>query len=174
MKPEPTIRQANPSDLEEIKQIIDASFPIFFRFFALHSAKDPEGEMLVSEADGKVVGFAKLIEFRVADAKYGCIVWIAVHPAYRRLGNALGLTNAGVDVLKSHGAKAVFASTQRRNKAAQATLRKAGFQRVGFLGLRRLFGWRVLSFYTAIWYAPGEIVYMRREKGWLGEPDLDL
>jgi hypothetical protein len=32
---------------------------------------------------------------------------------------------------------------------------------MGFLGLWRLFGWRVFQFYREIWFAPGEIVLMR-------------
>ncbi len=64
------------------------------------------------------------------------------------------------NTLKKEGAKAVFASTQRRNNAAKATLGKAGFVQMGFLGLWRVFGWRVFSFYRNIWYAPGEIVFM--------------
>jgi len=63
-----------------------------------------------------------------------------------------------VTYLKEHGAEAVFASTQRGNKGALATLGKAGFERMGFLVLWRLFGWRLFGFYSDIWYAPTEIV----------------
>ena len=152
------IREATTNDRAKIKQIIDVSFPRFFRYFALHSVSDTEEPTLVSEQEGTVVGFAKLIEFRVGGGKYGCILWIATHPTYRRRGIALALTNAGVDYLKNDGAQAVFASTQRRNRGALATLGRAKFTRVGFLGLWRLFGWRVFSFYRDIWYAPTEIV----------------
>ena len=72
----------------------------------------------------------------------------------------LSLTNVGINYLKNNGANAVFASTQIRNKAAQATLSKAGFRRKGLLGLLQLFGWRVIKFYSEIWYAPGEIVFI--------------
>ncbi len=72
----------------------------------------------------------------------------------------MSLMRVGVDCLKEAGSKAVFASTQRRNFAAQGALSKAGFCRVGFLGLWQIFGWRVFSFYSNIWYAPGEIVLM--------------
>ena len=116
--------------------------------------------MLVAEANGEVEGFAKLIDFQVGDDKYGCILWIAVQPLYRRKGIALKLTKNGSDCLKKQGAILVFASTQRRNKAARATLSKAGFEQIGFLGLWRLFGLQVLSFYSNIWYAPTEIVFM--------------
>lgn len=157
-----TIRQADSNDKERIKEVIDLSFPRFFRFFANRSLSDLEEPLLVAEVAGTVVGFAKLIEFKVGKHQYGCILWIAVHPSYRRMGIAYALTNAGAESLKSRGSQAVFASTQRRNNAAKATLRKAGFETIGFRGLRRLFGWHEFSFYRSIWYAPGEIVFMRK------------
>jgi ribosomal protein S18 acetylase RimI-like enzyme len=156
------VRQAAPDDRAKIKEIIDLSFPRFFRYFASHSLDSEEGKVLVAQSQGEVWGFAKLIEFKVGNGKYGCILWIAVHPKYRRRKIALNMTNAGVDSLKKDGAQAVFASTQWRNNAAKATLTKAGFGQVGFLGLRRIFGWRVFSFYREIWYAPGEIVYIKQ------------
>ncbi len=159
MNSEPTIRQATTDDRAKLKEIIDLSFPRFFRFFATHSLNS-EGKVLVTETQGIISGFAKLIEFNVGARKYGCILWIAVHPSYRRRGIAFSLTNAGIDCLKKDEAQAVFASTQRRNSAALAALGKAGFKRIGFLGLWRLFDWRVFSFYRKIWFAPGEIVLM--------------
>jgi ribosomal protein S18 acetylase RimI-like enzyme len=156
----PIIRQTTINDLAKLKEIIDLSFPRFFRYFAWHSVSDLTKPVIVSETETVIAGFAKLIEFGIGSAKYGCILWIAIHPAYRHKGIALKLTNAGVEYLKQQRAKAVFASTQRQNRAALATLGKAGFNRVGFLGLWRLFGWRVFSFYRHIWYAPGEVVLM--------------
>ena len=160
----PSIRQATSSDYIELKEIIDLSFPRFFRFFASHSVDSKDGHVLVLEVQGAVAGFAKLIDFQVGGGKYGCILWIAVHPTFRRRGIALNLTKAGLDVLKKDGAEAVFASTQRRNTAALATLDKAGFRRIGFVGLWRVFGWRVFIFYREIWYAPSEIVLIHSEK----------
>ncbi len=154
------VRQALPDDRQRLKTIIDLSFQRFFRYFASHSIDSKDGQVLVFETQGTVRGLVKLIEFSIADAQYGCILWIAVNPMYRRRGIALKLTNAGIHCLEQKGAHAVFATTQRRNTAAKATLGKAGFRRLGFLGMWRAFGWRVLSFYSDIWYAPGEIVYM--------------
>jgi len=134
-----SIRQSTPDDYAILKEIIDLSFPMFFRYFAIRSVTSEDGKVLVSETQGDVSGFVKLIEFKSGSRKYGCILWIAVHPSYRRRGIALRLTNAGIDYLKNDGSQAVFASTQTRNKAAQATLGKAGFRLVGFLSL-----WRVL------------------------------
>jgi len=154
------VRQALPDDRQRLKTIIDLSFPRFFRHFASYSIDSEDGQVLVLETQGTVMGFVKLIKFSIASDQYGCILWIAVHPMYRRRGIALKLTNAGIQCLEQKGAQAVFASTQRRNTAAKATLGKAGFRQLDFLGMWRAFGWRVLSFYSDIWYAPGEIVYM--------------
>jgi N-acetylglutamate synthase-like GNAT family acetyltransferase len=157
---ESTIRQATTKDNAKLREIIDLSFPRFFRDFANSSVKSEDGKVLVAERHGIILGFAKLIEFNIGSQKYGCILWIAVHPSYRRRGTALNLTTVGTETLKKNDAQAVFASTQIRNSAAKATLGKADFRRMGFLGLWRVFGWQLLSFYRKIWYAPGEIVFM--------------
>jgi hypothetical protein len=102
----------------------------------------------------------KLTEFNVGAVRCGCVLWIAVHPSFRRKGVALGLTCEGIECLKAHGAQLIFASTQQRNVGARTTLSKAGFRQVGFLGLMRLFGWRVLNLFGDIWFAPGEIILL--------------
>jgi len=160
VKTEFTIGYAVQSDKERLKEVIDASFPRFLRFFASHSVNS-EGTVLVSEAKGAVVGFAKLTEFSAGDGRFGCILWLAVHPGFRRKGVAAELVKAGTDCLLSYGAEAVFASVQRRNVASLATFNREGFVRVGFLGLWRFFGWRVFNFYRKIWFVPGEVVLMR-------------
>ncbi len=156
----PSIRQATSDDCAKLKEIINLSFPRFFRFFANHSLCSEEGKTLVCEQQGTVAGFAKLIEFNVGSSKYGCILWLAVHPEQRRKGIAAALVKAGTETLKKKGTEMVFASVQRRNKASLAAFGGKGFVRVGFWGLRRLFGWRVFGFYRGIWFAPGEIVLM--------------
>lgn len=154
----PEVTQPCPDDYAQIKEIINLSFPRFYRYFALHNLTSEEGKVLVAKTQNELAGFAKLIEFNIGTLKYGCILWIAVHPSIRCKGIALNLSNAGVNCLKKDDCHAVFASTQRRNRGALATLTKVGFRRVGFFGLRRIFGWRLFSFYCNIWYAPGEVV----------------
>ena len=153
------MRLMAPDDRDKLKQIIDISFPRFLRFFATHSLHE-EGEVLVSETQGIVVGFAKLVEFNLGGGKFGCILWLAVHPQFRRKGIASALVNAGTMRLKDNGAKAVFASVQRRNAASLSVFSRQYFRKMGFLGLWRLFGWRAFKFYSDIWFAPGEIVLM--------------
>jgi ribosomal protein S18 acetylase RimI-like enzyme len=155
------IRRTTADDLPKIKAIINESFPRLYRYFAWHSAANPDALVLVASVEGKVAGFTKLIEFNIAAAKYGCILWIAVAPTYRHRGVALSLTEASADCLRTRSVRAVFASTQRHNSGALATLGKAGFRQIGFRGVWHLFGWRVFRFYGDIWFAPGEIALIK-------------
>jgi ribosomal protein S18 acetylase RimI-like enzyme len=154
-----TVRPAKPNDRLNLEQIVDLSFSRFLGYFAKHSLHD-EGQVLVTETETTVVGFAKLIEFYVYEDMFGCVLWVAVHPKFRRKGVASALVEAGTKWLKQEGAKSVFASIQRRNTASLSVFDKQGFRRRGFLDLYRLFSWRVFVFYWAIWLAPGEVVLM--------------
>ena len=155
-----SIRQMSSRDVNRVREIVALSFSKLMGFFALHSILSEEGKVLVAENDGKVVGFAKIIEFQIGGDKFGCILWIGVHPLLRRKWIGSSLTNEGIHRLKQDGAKTVFASTQRRNIGAQNVLIRNGFRRIGFLDLWHIFrGW-VFEFYSDIWLAPGEIVLM--------------
>ncbi len=156
-----TIRMAQPGDKAIVNEIIDVSFPRFFRFFAERSVDSEEGKVLVAEEHGSVVGFAKLIDFHIASKKYGCILWLAVRPNHRRRGFASMLVEAGFGELKRAGAAAIFASVQRQNKASLGVFAKNGFRRTGFVNLWRAFGWRTFQLWADIWYAPSEVILMR-------------
>jgi ribosomal-protein-alanine N-acetyltransferase len=159
MTTEFTIRLMTPTDASRLKEIIDLSFSRFLAFFATHSLHE-EGQVLVGETQETLVGFAKLIGFQVAGVKFGCILWVVVHPKFRRKGIATALLDAGTRRLKAEGAKAVFASVQRRNIASLSVFSRQGFKKMGFVELWRLFSWRVFEFYGDIWHGPGEIVLM--------------
>ena len=152
------VRQMTPEDLTQVAQVIDLSFGRVFRFFASHSVKEEEGQTLVYEEQKAIIGFAKLIEFDVGGYKYGCLLWIAVHPKHRRKGVARALTREAIKRFEEGGSKAVFASTRSRNSGALRTLGSRGFRRIGFSELWKLFGWRIFGFYRDIWLAPGEVV----------------
>ena len=159
MTTEFAIRLMTPTDASRLKEIVDLSFSRFLSFFAIRSLYE-KGQVLVSETRQTVTGFAKLIEFQVSAEKFGCILWIAVHPNFRRKGVATALLNAGTMRLKAEGAKAIFASVQRRNTASLSVFYGQSFRKMGFVELWRLFRWRVFEFYGDIWHAPGEIVLM--------------
>ncbi len=115
----------------------------------------------MSEVEDIVVGFAKLKEFHVSNKKYGCILWLAVHPTQRRRGIAATLVEASFEYLTQDGALEVFASVQKRNKASLATFSKEEFTQVDLVSLWRNFGWHVFGFYRDIWSAPGEIILVK-------------
>ncbi|MGD6808770.1 MAG: N-acetyltransferase family protein [Candidatus Bathyarchaeia archaeon] len=115
---------------------------------------------MVCVENGFVAGFARLIEFNVDGRRFGCVLWLAVHPDFRRKGLAAVLVKAGVDWHAGRGAMAVFASAGHGNVGSISTFESVGFRRVGFLGLWRFFGWRVFAFYGKIWFVPSEVVLM--------------
>lgn len=162
MSGEFAIRQTIPNDKPNLKRIVDLSFPRFFRFFATHSLNE-EGTILVTETQSGIIGFTKLIDIHLGSSKFGCILWLAVHPQFRRKGIANSLIKAGVQHFKQEGAKAVFASVQKRNIASLGVFSLQGFAKMGFIGLWRLFGWRVFEFYRDIWFAPGEVVLIKND-----------
>jgi len=153
------VRPMIPSDAGRLEEIVDISFSWFVRSFALHSLRE-ERQVLVSETLGEAVGFVKLVDVQVGSGKFGCILWVAVHPQFRGRGIATTLVNAGFERLKHSGAKAVFAPVRRRNTASLTVFGRQGFRKMGFLELWRLFGWRIFEFYSNIWLAPWVVVLM--------------
>ena len=149
--------------MPKIKEIIDLSFPRFFRYFAWHSViSDQMRLVLVAEVEGKLSGFAKLIEFNIGVAKYGCILWIAVHPAYRRRGIALSLTKAGVDCLKNRWFRSSFCFYSEEEIRRRLLL----WVRQGLGGwvlwvYGDFLGGECFSFYRDYLVCAGEVVLMR-------------
>jgi RimJ/RimL family protein N-acetyltransferase len=143
------IRQAHSQDEVALKTIVDASFPRFFRFFALNSLQSKDGVTLIGELNGSAVGFVKLIWFQIKNQQYGCILWLAVHPNQHRKGYATTLVNTGTKYLQTCGSKAVFASATRGNAASLATFSKEGYSKLGFgdYGIGLVF---VLSNFTVL------------------------
>jgi ribosomal protein S18 acetylase RimI-like enzyme len=149
-----------PNDINRLRETVALSFSKFMGFFAVHSLLSADGQTIVADVQGAAVGFAKLTEFQIGACKFSCVLWIGVHPEFRGRGIASSLVNAGVKRLKEAGAKKVFASSQRRNVVAHTVLRRSGFRSVGFLELWAIFAGRIFEFYSAIWLAPGEVIFI--------------
>ncbi len=116
----PSTRIATASDQSQIKEIIDLSFPRFYRYFSSRSVNSKTGAVLVCVENGFVAGFARLIEFNVDGRRFGCVLWLAVHPDFRRKGLAAVLVKAGVDWLLV-GCYGVFASAGHGNVGSIST-----------------------------------------------------
>jgi len=159
MNAEFAIKQMESCETNELEQVTCTSFSRFLRYVATNSQYSA-GQVLVSEAQGTAVGFVKLAGFHVDGAKFGCILGLAVHPQFRRKGVATALVNAGTKCLKCDGATAIFATAETTNIGSLTVFNNAGFKRMGFLGLRRLFGWRVFEVYRTIRFAVGQTVLM--------------
>ncbi len=151
------IREAKQTDMEALKEICNLSFPRFYRFFSIRSLKT-SGVALLGEVNRRVAGFAKLIQFHVGNETYGGVLWLAVHPAFRRRGIAHALVEMGTEYLLNQGAKTVYASTQNHNTATLNLFNKVGYRRVRFYDRLKRFGWRVFEFKHEMWIVPTEIV----------------
>ena len=153
------IRPMARTDFSELAVVIDTSFLWLVRSVALHSVREGQ-QVLVSEAEGTAVGFVKLTNVLVGSSKFGRVLWVAVHPQFRRKGIATTLVKAGLESMTHAGATAVFATVRRRNVASLTVFGGQGFRKIGFLELWHLFGLRVFEFYREIWLAPWLLVLM--------------
>jgi [ribosomal protein S18]-alanine N-acetyltransferase len=155
-----TVRPRTQADQTQLEEIVDKSFNNYLNYYARHSLTS-KGHMLVCQTDaGQIAGYVKLTWFSIKNQKYGCILFVAVHPNFRRMGLASSLIEAGIEYLKSNGAQLVFASIDHNNKASLATFGHKEFKRMAFSDVWQLFGWRTLKFYLKIVYIIGEAVVM--------------
>ncbi len=152
-----SIREAKPSDKVVIEEICLLSFGPVYRYFAIQSLNS-EGPVLVCDSDGAVAGFVKLIQTQIGSYKVGDILWLAVHPNFRRKNIGSTLITASVSYFKSQGANCIYASTGYDNKPAISLFQRNGFHKTGFRELGKIFGLHVLRFYFEFWVSPTEVV----------------
>ena len=129
----------------------------FYRYYS-NCRNYSNGQVLLCEVDGEVVGFVKLVEFRVGANKFGFVIGIYVHKRFRRRGFASTLLKLGTGKLKCDNALAVFATVNWGNTPSLGVFDNEGYRKTGFVGLRRRFGWHVFKFYQEIWCGLGDIV----------------
>ena len=159
MNPVLSIRNMKSTDTNSLRPITHTPFPAFFRSIASEN-KYSEVQVLVSEQQGIAVGFAKLVKFHVDKDAYGCILGIAVLPQFRRKGIATRLVKSGTKGLKNDGVEAVFATAERINFASLSAFKKAGYRKMSFLNLWRLFGPNIFEFYRDVRFSIGQVVLM--------------
>lgn len=155
------LREAKNEDKDVLQRIIDSSFRHgIYTFFAKRSLRTAE-RIVVSEIDGKIAGFAEPLSVSVGGRKLGNILWIAIHPDFRRRGVASALVAECVRILSELNVLAIYISVESDNLPAFALFEKEGFKRVGRKELRREFGLHIMSFYSRLLIAPNEVVLVR-------------
>ena len=100
------IRPMSRNDFSELTEVIDTSFLWLVRSLALHSVREGQ-QVLISEAQGTAVGFVKLANVQVGSSKFGRVLWVAVHPKFRRRGIATALVKAGFESM-THAGQQLF------------------------------------------------------------------
>jgi ribosomal protein S18 acetylase RimI-like enzyme len=81
----------------------------------------------VWEEDGRVVGNLSLIPYAGINYSNYLIANVAVHPEYRRLGIARGLTSAAIEQARRRRAQSVWLHVRAENSAAKDLYRSLGF-----------------------------------------------
>ncbi len=163
------LREARPDDEEALTGIIRNSFRHgIYTFFATRSLRSAP-KVIVSDVDAKAVGFAEPLTVTVDDKKIGNILWIAIHPDYRRRGVASALVDECVRYLSEQGVDEIFISVERDNQPAFGLFEPKGFRRVGRSEIHARFGLKSISFYGKLMIAPHEVVLVRSRQA-LREP----
>lgn len=156
------VRDRRGGDEEALERIIRSSFHRgIYTFFATRSLRSAL-KILVVEQKGRVVGFAEPRQVRIRKEKVGNILWLAVHPDFRRIGVASRLVDECVLYLKEKGTKTIYVSIEKDNRPSLELFEKKGFAGIRFSELAKLYGFRVLSFYSRFMIAPHEKVMVLR------------
>lgn len=125
--PEFSIREARSSDRRQVAELAaltwrwgDYLMSVWRRWL-----NSPNGDLLVAEADGKIVGIM-YVEYRPAGEAY--LAGARVHPRWRRMGVATALTIECLERARSRGRNLATLATSVRNEAAQRLAQKLGFR----------------------------------------------
>jgi ribosomal protein S18 acetylase RimI-like enzyme len=84
---------------------------------------------LVAEANSKVVGFALGAEMEKPRSawRYGWLLWLGVHPKYKRAGLGTRLVNRLTDLFIEREVRMMLVDTDAENKDAIAFFHRQGF-----------------------------------------------
>ena len=151
------IRPKNETDQISIQEIVNMSFSYYLQRFA-HRGLNSDGEILVGQINQKTVGYVKLRIFNINNETYGAILWLAVHPEYRKNGIASRLLASGTKHLKDRNAKMVFATADPKNKATLTCFKHEQYKKIIFPGVWQLFKWRSLKGYFQNWLMSRKVV----------------
>ena len=132
------VRQAEIEDVDALVPLFDAYRQFYDQPSDLSRARNwlrarigaNESVVLLAERDGHAVGFAQL--YPMYSSVQTSRIWVLndlyVSPDQRRLGSAKALLNHAIEHARDDGASRVQLETGRRNEAARALYRAAGWR----------------------------------------------
>jgi ribosomal-protein-alanine acetyltransferase len=123
------IRRAGLDDLAAVMGIETASFPTDAWSESAMRETFVEGDAIVAERDGAVVGYAAVLAPQgsgIAD-----VLTIAVEKAARGAGLGRALLGSLIDIARGSGAQRVFLEVRADNPVAQGLYASVGFGVVG-------------------------------------------
>lgn len=132
------VRQAEIEDVDALVPLFDAYRQFYDQPTDLRRARNwlrarigaNESVVLLAERDGHAVGFAQL--YPMYSSVQTSRIWVLndlyVSPDQRRLGIARALLNRAIEHARDDGASRVQLETGRRNEAARALYRAAGWR----------------------------------------------
>lgn len=132
------VRQADVEDVDALVPLFDAYRRFYDQPSDLSRARNwlrarigaNESVVLLAERDGHAVGFAQL--YPMYSSVQTSRIWVLndlyVSPDQRRLGIARALLNRAIEHARDDGASRVQLETGRRNEAARALYRAAGWR----------------------------------------------
>ena len=133
-----TVRLAELDDVDALVPLFDAYRQFYDQPSDLTRARNwlrarigaNESVVLLVERDGQALGFAQLYPMysSVQTARIWVLNDLYVVPGERRLGAAKALLKAAIDKARDDGASRLQLETGRRNEAARALYRAAGWQ----------------------------------------------
>jgi ribosomal protein S18 acetylase RimI-like enzyme len=132
------IREMELADLDEVftlgRKLFTADrWPTLYRSwdeYELVQLFGSDGEYcLVAEAGGKIVGFAlgTVMEKYRSAWRYGWLLWLGVHPRFKRGGIASRLVNRLTELFVQKGVRIMLVDTDEDNKDALSFFERQGF-----------------------------------------------
>ena len=133
-----TVRQAELDDVDALVPLFDAYRQFYDQPSDMTRARNwlrarigaNESVVLLVERDGQALGFAQLYPMysSVQTARIWVLNDLYIPPEERRLGVATALLKAALEYARNDGASRLQLETGRRNEAARALYRAAGWQ----------------------------------------------
>lgn len=133
-----TVRQAQVEDVDALVPLFDAYRQFYDQPSDLTRARNwlrarigaNESVVMLAECEGRAIGFSQLYPMysSVQTARIWVLNDLYVVPEARRHGAARALLKAAIEYARDDGASRLQLETGRRNEAARALYRDAGWQ----------------------------------------------